>query len=236
MINLKQEIETFLNSNWCNTNDKEQNMQGRLYAWLLRFEQQGYTVEMETSVRDEHIKCFNNKACKDNFPIEDFAKKEMDLFIFNKDFSEVYAAELKWIYKRDEGWNILDNLEDFKDDAKFCYQLVEHGRFTETCSVVVQDFEESKQVQRCSWSRNKPEVIRDKQHFLGRESYPSVEDLTKLPGGSINVKDNDSPVYLPFEWKDLHQEQKLPNPPKRQYRYYILDFNQDNVSINENRQ
>lgn len=156
MINLKHEIETFLNSNWCNTNDKEQNMQGRLYAWLLRFEQIGYVVEMETSVRDEHLKCFKNKVWKDDFSLEKFAKKEMDLFIYNKAFTEVYAAELKWIYKRDKGWNILDNLEDFKDDAKFCYQLVEHGGFTETCSVVVQDFERSKQVQRCSWSRNKP--------------------------------------------------------------------------------
>ena len=121
MIHFSQEIEKCLN-NVYNTNNKEQNFQGRLYAHFLPFEKEGYVVEMETSVNDEHLKPVLLKRMNDSrlsdLKKDDFRKIEIDLLLYKEDFSEMYAAELKWVYNRSEGWNVVDHLEDFKDDAR----------------------------------------------------------------------------------------------------------------------
>ena len=207
MIQLKQEIEEFLNSNWANTNDKEQNMQGRLYAWLLRLEQRGYTVEMETSIHDEHLADIMPDL-KDNKP----SKTEMDIFIHDASFIELYAIELKWIYNKTTGWNVVDHLEDFEDDAKFCNWLADKADFTETCSVVVYDFEESKQVKRFSPKERKE----DKYKFLG-EDYPCKKDRGKIFAG-------DEGQYAPFTWHKLNNQPR----PNRDYYYYIISFQNKN--------
>lgn len=208
MINLKHEIETFLNSKWCNTNDKEQNMQGRLYAWLLRLEQQGYTVEMETSIHDAHLDDTMPEITADNKP----AKTEMDIFISHKDTPELYAVELKWIYNKSDGWNVVDHLQDFEKDAMFCRWLTEKAQFTETCSVVVYDFEESKQVVRYSPKERKEEKLL----FLGG-GYP----VDKSKQCYIHTGDDQ---LAPFKW------QKLNNIPveDRDYYYYIISFQNKN--------
>ena len=208
MINLKHEIETFLNSNWCNTNDKEQNMQGRLYAWLLRLEQQGYTVEMETSIHDAHLDDTMPEITADNKP----AKTEMDIFISHKDTPELYAVELKWIYNKTEGWNVVDHLQDFEKDAMFCRWLAEKADFTETCSVVVYDFEESKQVKRYS----PKERIKEKRLFLGKD-YP----VDKSKRCYIQTGDDQ---LAPFMWQKLNNI----SLPDRDYYYYIISFQNKN--------
>lgn len=139
MINLKQEIENCLKT-LRNSNNKEQNFQGRLYAYFLKWEKEGYVIEMETSIKDDHLlfsKDLNAAA---------FAKKEIDLFIYKKDFSEKYAIELKWIYHQNGSgkWNVLDNLPSFEKDLEFVKQLKTLGNFTETCSIVVYDADPEK--------------------------------------------------------------------------------------------
>lgn len=206
MIELKREIEDFLNSNWSNTNDKEQNMQGRLYAWLLRFEQQGYTIEMETSIYDEHLTDVitedilqrSGKPCK----------TEMDIYIHKGDM-EQYAIELKWIYNKTTGWNVVDHLGEFEKDAQFCNWLADKADFTETCSVVVYDFEESKQVKRFS----PKERVDEKFLFLGGD-YPA--DKSKV--GYINAGDEGHKA--PFTWHKL-ESNKCKN---RDYYYYVISF------------
>ena len=84
-------------------------MQGRLYTWLLRFEQQGYTEEMETSIHDEHLADImpdlaDSKPCK----------SEMDIFIHDASYVELYAIELKWIYNKTTGWNVEDTYVTFE--------------------------------------------------------------------------------------------------------------------------
>lgn len=206
MINLKLEIETFLNSCWCNINDKEQNMQGRLYAYFLRFEQQGYTVEMKTSIHDEHVaELF--KTAKGDEPI----KKVIDLFIHNSELTENYAAELKWIYNRTKGWNVVDHLTEFENDAKFCRWLVNKNcTFKETCSVVVYDFDSNKQVKRFSPKQK----IEEKWKFLA-DSYPP--DLSKK--GKI---ESGNQQYVEFCWQKL--DNQILSGTSRDYYYYIISF------------
>lgn len=148
MIHLKQEVEKFLNSNWCNSNDKEQNMQGRLYAYLMHFEQLGYTVEMETSVNDEHmISVF--KQCERDLLAdkkEKQLKTEMDILIYKKnpdyngkdedyEYNELYEVELKWYH--DAGFHYFDRIEEYKKDIRFAKFLVEKARFNEAVSVLI---------------------------------------------------------------------------------------------------
>lgn len=212
MINFSKEIETallVLN----NTNDKEQNMQGRLYAHFLQFEKEGYVVEMETSVNDEALKRILKERMSDTTPTDftkhDFRKIEFDLLVYKPDQSELYAAELKWIYNRSKGWNVVDHLEEFKADSIFCHQLVEKARFTETCSVVVYDFFESKQVKR--YSPKNQDTLQEKLDFLGGE-YPARDH------GQIQCDEQGNMVS--FNWMDLKD-----NRNDRDYKYYILIFN-----------
>ena len=81
MINLKEEIITCL-QDWRNTNNKEQNLQGWLYAHFLKYRSEGYVIEMETNIRqDEHLGwLFENKDVNRN----NFCKSEVDLFIYNE--------------------------------------------------------------------------------------------------------------------------------------------------------
>ena len=125
MIDFNKEIENCLKS-LRNSNNKEQNFQGRLYAYFLKFEEYGYVVEMETNIKD--IPNTNSAL---------FVKKEIDLLIYKHDYSEKYAAELKWTY--DPGFHYLDKLEEYKKDVIFVNQLVQLADFDETCSVVVID-------------------------------------------------------------------------------------------------
>jgi len=57
MINLTDTIDDALIT-IVNTNNKEQNFQGRLYASLIKLEKYGYVVEMETNVKDDHLPFF----------------------------------------------------------------------------------------------------------------------------------------------------------------------------------
>jgi len=211
MINFSKEIEKCLN-NVHNTNNKEQNFQERLYAHFLPFEKDGYVVEMETSVNDEHLKPILKKRMnvkdENDFKKADFRKIEIDLLIYKKDYSEMYAAELKWIYNRTTGWNVVDHLEEFKDDAVFCHQLVEKAHFDETCSVVVYDFNPDKQVRRYS-PKNK-ETIQEKLDFLGG-SYPATDHgsiISDEQGGKTD-----------FEWIDLKDY-----VDGQDYKYYLIKF------------
>lgn len=212
MLNFCHEIKKCL-ENVHNTNNKEQNFQGRLYAHFLPIEKFGYVVEMETSVNDEHLKPILKKRMSivdsNDFNKTDFKKIEIDLLIYKKDFSEMYAAELKWIYNRTEGWNVVDHLEDFKEDAIFCRQLVEKAYFTETCSVVVYDFDPGKQVQR--YAPRDEKTKQEKLEFLGG-SYPAHNK------GKIISKEPDRETD--FEWIDLKEYNE-----RQKYKYYLIKFN-----------
>ena len=50
MMNFSEEIENCL-KDVRNTNNKEQNFQGRLYAHFLKFEEEGYIIENSTKTR-----------------------------------------------------------------------------------------------------------------------------------------------------------------------------------------
>lgn len=211
MMNFAQEIEKAL----CalrNTNDKEQNMQGRLYAHFLQFEAEGYIVEMETSVNDEKLKRLLKQRMGDESPADftkqDFRKIEIDLLVYRPDASELYAAELKWIYNRTKGWNVVDHLEEFKADSIFCHQLVAKARFTETVSLVVYDFYEPKQVKR--YSPKRQDTLEEKLNFLGG-AYPARSH------GSIVA--SEAGDLVPFEWRDLQDHRD-----DRDYKYYLLAF------------
>lgn len=211
MINFSQEIENCLRT-VRNTNNKEQNFQGRLYAHFLPYEKDGYVVEMETSVNDEHLKVILKQRMNDtsstDFKKADFRKIEIDLLIYKKDYSEMYAAELKWIYNRSDGWNVVDHLEDFKDDAVFCHQLIEKAHFNETCSVVVYDFDPKKQVKR--YSPRNIETQQEKIDFLGG-SYPAHEHGTIISdehGGKTS-----------FRWIDL-----IDHKDGQDYKFYMITF------------
>lgn len=211
MINFTSEIEQCI-KHISNTNDKEQNFQGRLYAHFLQFEKQGYLVEMETSVNDEHFKSILKQRMRDksdkDFTKADFRKIEVDLFIYKPDQSELYAAELKWIYNRTSGWNVVDHLEELKADAIFCNQLVQKAAFTETCSVVVYDFYPPKQVKR--YSPKKQETMQEKLEFLGGD-YPAREF------GKIACDVDGSTID--FHWIDIDDKGR-----DRDYKYYILKY------------
>ena len=212
MLNFSQEIKKCL-EDVHNTNNKEQNFQGRLYAHFLPIEKSGYIVEMETSVNDEHLKPIIKKRMSvddsNDFNKTDFKKIEIDLLIYKEDFSEIYAAELKWIYNRTEGWNVVDHLEDFKDDAIFCRQLVEKAHFTETCSVVVYDFDPNKQVIR--YAPRDEKTKQEKLDFLGGP-YPAHDK------GKIISKENAE--TSDFEWIGLKEYKE-----GQKYKYYLIKFN-----------
>lgn len=165
MINFSKEIESCLLS-IRNTNNKEQNFQGRLYTHFLKYETMGYIVEMETNVKDDHISFFPK-----GIPYE---KHEMDLLIYSADNKEKYAAELKWIYhQNDTGrWTFLDNLSDFEKDVRFVRQLHDELGFIETCSVVVYDTNPEKQTQLRPNRKNRIDEDKFiKQHVICNEPY-----------------------------------------------------------------
>lgn len=178
MLNLKEEIEKFLSLDWVNTNNKEQNFQGRLYAYLQHLEQWGYLVEMETSRNDEHIKySFSSYT--------DWAKTEMDILVYKKDMSEKYAAELKWFY--DPTFHYFDHIEEYKMDVKFARQLVEQGGFTEACSIV---------------------IINPKDLTNPSKSRKNFDELMAFgyngDNSNAEIKINENTV--PLVWKDLHNK------------------------------
>ena len=126
MIHLQQELEKCFKT-LRNTNNKEQNFQGRLYTYFLKLEKEGYVVEMETNIGD--IPNISQPST--------YEKKEIDLFIYKKDYSEKYAIELKWTH--DPGYHYLDKLGEYKKDVIFVRQLFQLANFDETCSVIVVD-------------------------------------------------------------------------------------------------
>ena len=211
MINFSKEIESALHV-LNNTNDKEQNMQGRLYAHFLQFEKEGYVVEMETSVNDETLKRILKERMSDTTPFDftkqDYRKIEIDLLVYKPDQSELYAAELKWIYNRTKGWNVVDHLEEFKADSIFCHQLVEKARFTETCSLVVYDFYKDKQVKR--YSPKNQNTQQEKLDFLGGD-YPARAH------GMIQCDEEGNKA--PFNWIDLKDYRD-----DRDYKYYMITY------------
>lgn len=198
MMNFSEEIENCL-KDVRNTNNKEQNFQGRLYAHFLKFEEEGYIIEMETSINDEHI--------RELFSSNNFKKKEIDLLVYKPDFSEIYAAELKWIYYHDTTpRNVVDHLNQYIEDAIFCHQLKIQAGFTQTCSVVVYDFDPKKQVKKLNPNKNTLE----KTNFLGG-NYSICYTCGKIP-----FDENGS--LIDFQWKDIT------STIHKHHKYYIIKF------------
>lgn len=198
MINLKEEIITCL-QDWRNTNNKEQNLQGWLYAYFLKYRSEGYVIEMETNIRqDEHLGwLFKNKDVDRN----NFCKSEVDLFIYNESQKEAYAVELKWIYHRDTGWNVVDHLPAYECDAQFCNQLLSHYICSDVCSLVVYDFNPEKQVKNPRFSKDSCK----KEDFLGGKYTDEKGNRRQPTAGRI--------CGIPFKWLPLYDD----------YCYYIID-------------
>lgn len=170
MINFSEEIEQCL-KRLRNTNNKEQNFQGILFQYFReRYADKGYVVEMETNVHDDHISFFKG--------ITNFEKKEIDLLIYSKDYSEKYAAELKWIYHQDGSgkWTHLDNLPSFEQDVRFVKQLKDNAKFNQTCAVVVYDTDPEKQTKLRDNRRNKEAEDLYVQGIICGENF-KVKDL-----------------------------------------------------------
>lgn len=135
MIHIQNEIQGFLNSSYfTNTNHREQNLQGRLYAYLLHLEKEGYVVEMESNIvkSNDYNNLFGN-----SFGNSSLLKSEVDILIYKKEgdeFVEAYAIELKWFY--DPGFHYFDNYKEFVKDVAFVQQLRSgNTRFTETAAL-----------------------------------------------------------------------------------------------------
>ena len=135
MILIQNEIQGFLNSSYfTNTNHREQNLQGRLYAYLLHLEKEGYVVEMESNIvkSNDYKKLF-----EDSFGNSSLLKSEVDILIYKKEgdeFVEAYAIELKWF--DDPGFHYFDNDKEFVKDVAFVQQLRSgNTRFTETAAL-----------------------------------------------------------------------------------------------------
>lgn len=76
---IQKEIDSFLHSSYfVNTNHREQNLQGRLYAYLLHLEQDGYVVEMETNIKSEEY----SELFKDTRYRDSLLKSEVDILIY----------------------------------------------------------------------------------------------------------------------------------------------------------
>lgn len=208
MIEFSKEIEQCLKT-LRNTNNKEQNFQGILFHHFMTKFGDTYEVEMETSRDDEHVKDHLIPTVDTNGNLINYRKKEIDLLVYNKNHKdEKYAAELKWVYHRNGtgGWNCLDMLGPFGDDAFFVDQLKEYAGFTETCSVVIYDFNEQTSVKRVVYGENE----NVKRAFLGGEFD---EDRKK---GVLMVEDKS----YPFVWHD-----NMVNIEKGQKnKYYIIRF------------
>ena len=200
MIELKKEIKTCLQG-WRNTNNKEQNLQGWLYACFLKFKKEGYVVEMETNIKqDEHLDwLFENK----NVKRDDFCKSEIDLLIYHHERKEAYAIELKWIYHRDQGWNVVDHLADYSRDALFCEQLLLSHICTDVCSLVAYDFNPIKQVKK-AYFRKDPDI---KEAFLGGKYMDNKGNRRQPIEGRING--------VQFKWQPLYDD----------YCYYMINGN-----------
>lgn len=210
MINFKSILESFLNSKWTNSNQKEQNFQGRLYSFLLPLEQQGYCVEMESNVADEHLKDVIPASAE---ALGELAKKEIDILVYKREGDTVverYLAELKWIYHKDGPWNVTDNLKAFIQDARFCKQMTleQYGGFNETCSVVLYDFDEKKQVVRYSPKHKNS----DKDKFIGGCYETRLDNKCTLLVEGIDVS---------FRWK---KPIAYINNDSTDYRYYLVSF------------
>jgi len=215
MINFSQEIEDCLKA-LRNTNNKEQNFQGLLYHHFLCKYGDDYEVEMETSRDDIHVK----GSIIPEYIVDDkdvYRKKEIDLLVYNRsDHSEKYAAELKWIYHRPDAgrWNCLDMLEPFADDAVFVEQLKNHAGFTETCSVVVYDFNPNSIVKRVVFGSPEQEQI--KKAFLGGEFNEERTRGTLIAYEGIHK----NPRQFPFVWHDT----MVNIEPGQKNKYYIIKF------------
>lgn len=213
MIKFTEEIERFLQI-VRNTNNKEQNFQAQLVHFFTEKYGNDYNVEVETSRADTHVKGTMIKPLTDSNGKDLYRKKEIDLLIYNKDdHTEKYAAELKWIYHRagTGGWCCLDSLEAFSDDAVFVEQLVEQSGFTETCSVVVYDFNPTRQVKRVMWGT--PEQEERKRAFLGGEYHEE-----RVKGTLVDSKTQRG---YPFVWKKVPYKSE----PEQNCMYYIITFN-----------
>lgn len=209
MLDFQSILKTFLSSGWCNPNHKEQNFQGRLYSHLLYLENEGYTVEMETSIADEHML----QATKSP---ESFSKKEIDILVYRKSgdvIDELYAAELKWIYHKTPAWNVTDSMTDFATDARFCHELsqLDIPKHIETCSVVVYDFDPSKQVKRYAPKQNKE----GKRDFLGGD-YTNPFDF-----GRDCIMKYDGVHESHFLWEPMPRSSQSETT---NYHYYIISF------------
>lgn len=199
MLDIRKELTEFLqNCKWENTNEKEQNLQCYLFAHFLKFTEQGYTVEAETNIKQDcHLKRFwASHSC---IPLSALDKSEVDLLVYNADFTEVHAIELKWVHEREGRWNLVDHLEDFKKDLRFCHQLGGLG-FTSAFSLVVYDFNPERQVLRVNFNKNKEE----KTAFIGGNYIHGVVPQ----GGKI--------LGVSFKWEELN------NSISKSHRYYII--------------
>lgn len=196
MIDIKKETENILKVDWHNTNGKEQNFQGWLYANFLKLLPNGYTIELESNIKkDEHLQPLRDKIGDCN----SLKKSEIDILIYNSGFSEVHAIELKWRYEHgNEKWSVADQIEEYEKDIDFCEELKECG-LTSAISLVVYNFAPQRQTRFTSTNERK-------KAFVGND-YKKGD----IPQG-CSIKG------IPFEWKEFY------NDEGKEYYYYLIEF------------
>lgn len=190
MIHIQNEIQGFLNSSYfTNTNHREQNLQGRLYAYLLHLEKAGYVVEMESNIvkSNDYDNLFEDPSLRQNL-----IKSEVDILIYKKkgdEFEEAYAIELKWFY--DPGFHYFDKYKEFVKDVAFVQQLRSgNTRFTETAALTfVESLDTNAQPTRRKLYNN---YLKYMEYSPNRKQCSFVSD----PDGMIV----NPPV--PFTWND----------------------------------
>lgn len=204
-MNIQNEIQGFLNSSYfTNTNHREQNLQGRLYAYLLHLEKEGYVVEMESNIvkSNDYKDLFGDPDLR-----KDLIKSEVDILIYKKkgnEFVEAYAIELKWFY--DPGFHYFDNYKEFVKDVAFVQQLRSgNTRFTETAALT---FVESLN------TKAQPNRMLYKDYLAPMEYSPNHKQCSF-------VSDPDGIIVNPpvqFTWNDNLQINNTP------ILYYLITF------------
>jgi len=194
---IEKEIQELLRTTcWKNTNHKEQNLQGRIYAHLLHLEKLGYIIEMETNIKnDKHVQQLVLEK-------HNFRKSEVDLLIYKKETEEVYAIELKWWH--DKGFHYFDHYQEFCDDIVFAKELVEHSVVTEAAALTFVE-----PAVACKPNR-------------GRDNYEAClapfDFTSESPYFAIDLKTYNE-INVPIEWHDCD---KL--SIEGQCKYYLKVF------------
>ena len=104
MINLKEEIITCL-QDWRNTNNKEQNLQGWLYAHFLKYRSEGYVIEMEIyrlgSFRGTAVETQGMLVYIDDFvDLQGTIQYDLDhaVFVVTESSSDLVEVGTTWVF------------------------------------------------------------------------------------------------------------------------------------------